>query len=667
MARVSAPNPRFRVAVDIGGTFTDIVFLDADGRLHVKKVSSSVDDYARAIVDGLREVFDETGLMGRDVIEVLHGTTVASNALLELKGARTGLITTRGFRDVLEIRRLRMPRLYDLTWEKPPTLVERRLRLEVNERIDAQGVVQQALADADVEGALDTLLGQGIEALAVCLLNAWANPVHEERIKALVQRRAPGLTLCISSEVLPEIKEYERTSTTVINTYVLPIVGRYLAALRTGLDGIDLRGPLLIMQSNGGLMTAEAAATRPMHIIESGPAAGVVGAQALAPRIGRDKLITFDMGGTTAKASLVEDGAVGRATEYQVGGGIMHGSRLLTGAGYLLRVPAIDLAEVGAGGGSIVWLDAGGALQVGPRSAGASPGPLCYDLGGTEPTVTDANVVLGYLNPAALAGGAVKLNAGRAHEVLRAADREAARAAARRGGLRRSPDRGLEHDARDPGRLQRAGPRPARVRALRLRRQRPALRGGDGPGAGDDAGRGPAGAGPLLGVRAPLLGGRAPLRAHLAPPGARTGPGRAGGGLRAPGGRGARPARRRGLRRCRRPHHALGRLPLPGPVLRADRAGDSDRDARGGVRPRARAHLRPPRRRRRAGRDREPARGRAGVERSPPGARPRADRAAPGTSGATPSRRVYFGPQAGWMETPSSHALTSPPRGRARR
>jgi N-methylhydantoinase A len=212
MARVSAPDPRFRVAVDIGGTFTDIVFLDADGRLHVKKVSSSVDDYARAIVDGLREVFDETGLTGRDVIEVLHGTTVASNALLELKGARTGLITTRGFRDVLEIRRLRMPRLYDLTWEKPPTLVERRLRLEVNERIDAHGVVQQALADADVEGALDTLLGLGIEALAVCLLNAWANPVHEERIKALVQRRAPGLALCISSEVLPEIKEYERTS-----------------------------------------------------------------------------------------------------------------------------------------------------------------------------------------------------------------------------------------------------------------------------------------------------------------------------------------------------------------------------------------------------------------------------------------------------------------------
>jgi N-methylhydantoinase A len=410
--------PRFRVAVDIGGTFTDIVFLDADGRRHVKKVSSSVDDYARAIVDGLREVFDETGLTGRDVVEVLHGTTVASNALLELRGARTGLITTRGFRDVLEIRRLRMPRLYDLTWEKPPTLVERRLRLEVDERIDVRGAVQRPLDDAEVERAVDRLLAQGIEALAVCLLNAWANPVHEERIGAIVARRAPGLPLCLSSAVLPEIKEYERTSTTVINTYVLPIVRRYLATLRTGLDGIAVRGPLLIMQSNGGLMTDAAAAARPMHIIESGPAAGVVGAQALARRIGLDKLITFDMGGTTAKASLVEDGVISRATEYQVGGGIMHGSRLLTGAGYLLRVPAIDLAEVGAGGGSIVWRDAGDALQVGPRSAGASPGPLCYDLGGREPTVTDANVILGYLNPTALAGGAVKLNASRAHEVF---------------------------------------------------------------------------------------------------------------------------------------------------------------------------------------------------------------------------------------------------------
>ncbi len=265
---------------------------------------------------------------------------------------------------------------------------------------------------------LDRLLAEKIDALAVCLLNSYANPVHEERIAEIVRRRAPGLTLSASAEVLPEIREYERTSTTVINAYVMPIVKRYLASLRASLDASGVKAPLMIMQSNGGLMTDQAAATRPVHIIESGPAAGVVGAQALARKIGLGKLVTFDMGGTTAKASIVEDGEVSRATEYQVGGGIMHGSRLLTGAGYLLRVPAIDLAEVGAGGGSLVWIDPGGALQVGPRSAGASPGPVCYDLGGGEPTVTDANVILGFLNPRELAGGAVKLDAARAHEVF---------------------------------------------------------------------------------------------------------------------------------------------------------------------------------------------------------------------------------------------------------
>ena len=409
---------RFRVGADIGGTFTDLVFLDEDGRLHIKKVSSSVDDYARAIVEGVREVFQEAGLSGADVGEVLHGTTVASNAILELQGARTGLITTRGFRDVLEIRRLRMPRLYDLTWEKPPALVERYLRREVDERVNARGEVVKPLDPADVERALDRLLAEGIETLAVCLINSYANPVHEQQIKEIVARRAPGLPLCISAEVLPEIKEYERTSSTVINAYVMPVVQRYLATLRTGLEEIEVGAPLLIMQSNGGLMTAEAASRMPMHIIESGPAAGVVGTQALARRMGLGKVIAFDMGGTTAKAAIIEDGEVTRASEYQVGGGIMLGSRLLTGAGYLLRVPAIDLAEVGAGGGSIVWIDAGGALQVGPRSAGAVPGPLCYDAGGTEPTITDANVILGYLNPTHLVGGAVKLNAARAREVF---------------------------------------------------------------------------------------------------------------------------------------------------------------------------------------------------------------------------------------------------------
>ena len=331
--------------------------------------------------------------------EIRHGTTVASNAILEHKGAKVGLITTKGFRDVLEIRTLRMPRLYDIAWEKPPPLVERYLRRVVDERVDAKGHVERALHTADAEAQVDALLAEKVEAIAVCLLNSFANPAHELTIKEIVQRKAPHLPVCISYEVLPEIKEYERTSTTVINAYVIGIVATYLATMRKSLDAARIKAQLLLMQSNGGLTTDTAAAERPINIIESGPAGGVVGAQALARAKGLDRIITFDMGGTTAKASMVEAGEVTRAHEYAVGAGIMIGSRLLTGAGYTLKVPAIDIAEVGAGGGSHVWIDAGGALQVGPQRAGASPGPVCYDQGGEVPTITDANVILGYLNP----------------------------------------------------------------------------------------------------------------------------------------------------------------------------------------------------------------------------------------------------------------------------
>ena len=270
----------------------------------------------------------------------------------------------------------------------------------VDERINARGEVQRPLDPADVDRAIDQLLAEGIEALAVCLLNSYANPVHEQAIRDAVRRKAPGLALSVSAEVLPEIKEYERTSTTVINAYVMPVVRRYLATLRTRPRGDRRQAPLLIMQSNGGLMTAEAAAADPHAHHRVGPGGRRRRRPGARPPHGRcPNVITFDMGGTTAKASIIEDGEINQAGEYQVGGGIMLGSRLLTGAGYLLRVPSIDLAEVGAGGGSLVWVDAAGALQVGPRSAGASPGPLCYDLGGTEPTITDANVILGYLNP----------------------------------------------------------------------------------------------------------------------------------------------------------------------------------------------------------------------------------------------------------------------------
>ena len=405
-----------RAGVDIGGTFTDIVLLGDDGSRYTKKVSSTVDDYARAIVDGLSELLTEIG--GGRIAELLHGTTVASNAILEHRGAKTGLITTRGFRDVLEIRNLRMPRLYDMSWTKPPPLVERRLRVEVDERVNAQGEIERPLDDASVKRAAEFLIGEGVEAIAVCLLHSYLNPAHEERVKEIVARLAPGTTLCISADVLPVINEYERSSTTVINAYVRPIVERYLERLIDEVRRIGIDVPLLLMQSNGGLTTARAAAVTPMHIIESGPAAGVVGVQALTRRIGVGKAISFDMGGTTAKASLIEDGELTRAAEYQVGAGIVLGSRLLSGAGYTLKVPAIDLAEIGAGGGSILWIDSGGALQVGPMSAGASPGPVAYDQGGTEPTVTDANLVLGYLNPDHLVGGALKLNPDKASAAL---------------------------------------------------------------------------------------------------------------------------------------------------------------------------------------------------------------------------------------------------------
>ncbi|MSQ21607.1 MAG: hydantoinase/oxoprolinase family protein [Betaproteobacteria bacterium] len=320
----------YRVGVDIGGTFTDIVLLDDDGTIHTKKISSSVDDYARAIVDGLAELFRETGLDGAAIEEIRHGTTVASNAILEHKGARVGLITTKGFRDILEIRTLRMPRLYDMGWTKPVPLVERYLRRVVDERIDARGNIERVLDAADAERQIDALLAERVEAIAICLINSYANPVHELAIKAIVRRKTPGLPLSVSAEVLPEIKEYERTSTTVVNAYVMPIVARYLQSLRKGLDDAGIHARILLIQSNGGLTTDLAAIERPMNIIESGPAGGVVGAQVLAAAKGLPKIITFDMGGTTAKAAMIEDGAVSRASEYSVGAGIMIGARLLT-------------------------------------------------------------------------------------------------------------------------------------------------------------------------------------------------------------------------------------------------------------------------------------------------------------------------------------------------
>jgi len=410
----------WRIGVDIGGTFTDIVLLGPEGRLSVRKVSSSVDDYARAIVEGLAVALDEAGLTAADVADIRHGATVASNAILERKGARVGLIGTVGFRDVLEIRTLRMPRLYDLAWEKPKPLVPRRLRVTVPERIDANGAIVTPLDMEAAAVAIDALVAKGVDAIAVALINAYANPAHEQALKALLAERAPGVASCISTDVLPEIREYERTSTTVVNCYVLPVVGAYLKSLQAGLSAAKVDAPLSLMQSSGGLTPADAAARLPVHIIESGPAGGVVGAQALAEPLGESSIVSFDMGGTTAKAALVIDGRAERAEELQVGGEAIQASRLLTGQGYSVKTRAIDLAEVGAGGGSSVWIDAGGVMQIGPESAGSSPGPVAYGMGGDRPTVTDANLILGYLNPAGLAGGDRPLDLEAARAVFQA-------------------------------------------------------------------------------------------------------------------------------------------------------------------------------------------------------------------------------------------------------
>jgi len=473
----------FRAGVDIGGTFTDIVLLGDDGSRYTKKVSSTVDDYARAIVEGLAALLQEIGAEAACVVELLHGTTVASNAILEHKGAKTGLITTKGFRDVLEIRNLRMPRLYDMSWTKPPPLVERRLRVEVEERVNAQGGVDTPLDEASVERAVNFLAAEGVQAVAVCLLHSYLNPAHELRVKQIAQRLAPQITLSVSAEVLPVINEYERSSTTVINAYVRPTVEQYLSRLIAEVRRGGIRAPLLLMQSNGGLTTAEAAAETPMHIIESGPAAGVVGVQALTQRIGVTKAISFDMGGTTAKASLIENGEVTRATEYQVGAGIVLGSRLLSGAGYTLKVPAIDLAEVGAGGGSLLWIDAGGALQVGPQSAGAGmlrPGRQRADRHGRQYRARLPQPGA----PRRRRGKAERREGARGHH---GENRTPARHVGRGGGARRAFDRRVEHDPRAESRVERARPRPARIRAGRLWRQRPGLRRRHGRGDADAA------------------------------------------------------------------------------------------------------------------------------------------------------------------------------------
>ncbi len=408
-----------RVAADVGGTFTDIACLSPDGELSTCKLPSTPDDYARAVLDGILMLARDLEATPADFSEVSHASTVATNAILEAKGARTALVTTAGFRDVLELRRIRVPRLYEPLYEKPAPLVPRRHRHEVRERLDARGVVVEALDESALPVLCETLRAAGVESVAVALLHSHANPAHEQRIAAALRRALPEVFLTISSQVLPEIREYERTSTTVVNAYVGPVVSRYLRSLQRRLAEAGFTARLVMMQSSGGTIDVAQVLERPVIVVESGPAAGVVGAARWAARAGRDSIITFDMGGTTAKASLIDRGEMTTTDEYEVGGGISMSGGLAKGGGYAIKLPVIDVSEVGAGGGSIVRIDAAGGLKVGPDSAGALPGPACYGKGGQQATVTDANVVLGYLNPRQLAGGSVPIDAELARSAVR--------------------------------------------------------------------------------------------------------------------------------------------------------------------------------------------------------------------------------------------------------
>ncbi|MGP4014484.1 hydantoinase/oxoprolinase family protein [Saccharopolyspora sp. 5N708] len=386
-----------QIAADIGGTFTDLTAVDEHGVFSTAKTLTTPHDHAQGVLDGL----DKLGAHLPDAELFLHGSTIAINTVLQRVGATTALITTAGFRDVYEIGRGNRSEPYHLFFGKPVPLVPRRLRREVRERVLADGTVRTPLDVAGATELIEELRASGVQSIAVCLLHSYANPDHELELGRLIERLWPEAYVTLSHQIMREYREYERTSTTVLNAYVGPVVSRYLDSLTDRLAHRGFRGRLLIMQSNGGIMSVESARRSPVRMMESGPVAGVIGAAALADGLGMSRLIPFDMGGTTAKTSLVKDGEVDISPGYFIGG---------YATGHPMSLPVVNIVEVGAGGGSIAWVDAAGALKVGPRSAGAAPGPACYGLGGDRPTVTDANLILGRLGASRFLGGEMSLD-----------------------------------------------------------------------------------------------------------------------------------------------------------------------------------------------------------------------------------------------------------------
>ncbi len=408
-----------RVAVDIGGTFTDLVLLSGGRVAGSAKVLTTPADPSEAVEEGVVRLLGQVA--PEEVAEVVHGTTLVANALIERRGATTALLATRGFPDVLTIRRELRYDLYDLFLEMPEPLVPRRLRFEVGERVLADGSVDAPLDPDEVRRIARRLVRAGVEAVAVALLHSYRNPEHERAVGRILQQELPGLFVSLSSEVCPELGEYARTSTTAANAYVLPLVARYLEMLRKRLDALGLRSPLRIMLSTGGGGVAglDTARRFPVRLLESGPAAGAVAAGFWGARAGERDVLAFDMGGTTAKACLIEGGVPMVAREFEAA----RVYRFIRGSGLPVRVPVVDLIEIGAGGGSIARVGPFGLPKVGPESTGADPGPACYGRGGTHPTVTDADLVLGYLNPEFFLGGEMSLDSRAAREALGALGR----------------------------------------------------------------------------------------------------------------------------------------------------------------------------------------------------------------------------------------------------
>jgi N-methylhydantoinase A len=407
----------YRIGVDIGGTFTDLVMLDTrDGRLMNGKVLTTPHAPEQAVLEGVRGLLARHGVAPEEVRHVIHGTTLVANALIERRGVPTGFLTTQGFRDVQEIGTELRHDTYDLFMRRPEPLVPRRLRREVPERLLPDGGIRTPLDEDAARREIRALRDAGVQAIAVCLLHAFVNPAHERRLAAIAAEEAPDLAVCLSAELVPEIGEYERGSTTIANAYVLPVFARYVAQLEQGLREAGIAGPLFLMLSDGGTVASEVAARHPIRLVQSGPAGGVQATRVYGAAAGAPDILCFDMGGTTAKAALIDGGQPQRSLDFEVS----RVDRFRKGSGLPLKVPVVEMIEIGAGGGSIARVDALGLVRVGPDSASSDPGPACYGLGGTEPTVTDCDLLLGYLAPGSFLGGEMTLDVAAAEAAIAA-------------------------------------------------------------------------------------------------------------------------------------------------------------------------------------------------------------------------------------------------------